>query len=86
MVEEYIHTVNVLRETKGSRPNPTVLVGFEDQILPALLAGADDAIRGLSNIAPKLFNGLVRRPSTAATSRKRRSCTGASSPSWRYTP
>ena len=57
-----------------------MLVGFEDQILPALLAGADDAIRGLSNIAPKLFNGLVRRPSTAATSRKRRSCIGASSP------
>jgi 2-dehydro-3-deoxy-D-pentonate aldolase len=59
-VKEYIHTVNVLREAKESRPDFTVLVGFEDQILPALLAGADGAICGLSNIAPELFVGLVR--------------------------
>ena len=60
MVKEYMHTVNVLREAKESRPDFTVLVGFEDQILPALLAGADGAICGLSNIAPELFVGLVR--------------------------
>jgi 2-dehydro-3-deoxy-D-pentonate aldolase len=59
-VKEYMHTVNVLREAKESRPDFTVLVGFEDQILPALLAGADGAICGLSNIAPELFVGLVR--------------------------
>ena len=50
----------MLREAKGSRPDFTVLVGFEDQILPALLAGADGAICGLSNIAPELFVSLVR--------------------------
>jgi len=59
-VKEYMHTVNVLQEAKESRPDFTVLVGFEDQILPALLAGADGAICGLSNIAPELFVGLVR--------------------------
>ena len=59
-VKEYIHTVNVLREAKEARPDFTVLVGFEDQILPALLAGADGAICGLSNIAPELFVNLVR--------------------------
>jgi 2-dehydro-3-deoxy-D-pentonate aldolase len=59
-VKEYMHTVNVLREAKEPRPDFTVLVGFEDQILPALLAGADGAICGLSNIAPELFVGLVR--------------------------
>lgn len=59
-VKEYIHTVNVLRKAKESRPDFTVLVGFEDQILPALLAGADGAICGLSNITPELFVGLVR--------------------------
>lgn len=59
-VKEYMHTVNVLWEAKESRPDFTVLVGFEDQILPALLAGADGAICGLSNIAPELFVGLVR--------------------------
>ncbi|CAA9429055.1 MAG: hypothetical protein AVDCRST_MAG78-1556 [uncultured Rubrobacteraceae bacterium] len=30
-----MHTVNVLREAKESRPDFTVLVGFKDQILPA---------------------------------------------------
>jgi 2-dehydro-3-deoxy-D-pentonate aldolase len=55
-----MHTVNVLGETKETRPDFTVLAGFEDQILPALLAGADGAICGLSNIAPELFVGLVR--------------------------
>ncbi len=59
-VKEYMHTVSVLREAKEPRPDFTVLVGFEDQILPALLAGADGAICGLSNIAPELFVGLVR--------------------------
>jgi 4-hydroxy-tetrahydrodipicolinate synthase len=60
MVKEYMHTVHVLRETKGSRPDFTVLVGLEDQILPALLAGADGAICVLSNIAPEPFVGLAR--------------------------
>ena len=60
MVKEYIHTVNVLLEAKESRPDSMVLVGFEDQILPALLAGADGAICDLSNIAPERFVGLVR--------------------------
>ncbi|MBA2715421.1 MAG: 4-hydroxy-tetrahydrodipicolinate synthase, partial [Rubrobacteraceae bacterium] len=59
-VKEYMHTVNVLNEVKPVRPDFAVLVGFEDQILPALLAGADGSICGLSNIAPELFVGLVR--------------------------
>ncbi len=59
-VKEYMHTVSVVRKAKESSPDFTVLVGFEDQILPALLAGADGAICGLSNIAPELFVGLVR--------------------------
>ena len=49
-----MHTVSVLREAKESRPDFTVLVGFEDQIVPALLAVAEGAIRNLSNITPKL--------------------------------
>jgi 4-hydroxy-tetrahydrodipicolinate synthase len=60
MVKEYIHTVNVLSEVKPVRSDFAVLVGFEDQILPALLAGADGSICGLSNIDLKLFVSLVR--------------------------
>jgi dihydrodipicolinate synthase/N-acetylneuraminate lyase len=80
-----MHMVNVLRESKGSQPSLMALVGFEDWSLPTLLTGAAGAICGLLNIAPELFNGLVRT-FEAATSRKRRSCTGASSPLWQFSP
>lgn len=59
-VTEYSHTVNVLREVKPVRSDFAVLAGFEDQILPSLLAGADGAISGFSNVAPELFVDLVR--------------------------
>lgn len=58
-VTEYMGTVRILRETKAARADFTVLVGFEDQILPSILAGGDGAISGLSNVAPELFVGLV---------------------------
>jgi 2-dehydro-3-deoxy-D-pentonate aldolase len=60
VVKEYMHTVDVLNEVKPVRPDFAVQVGFENQILPALLARADGSICGLSNIAPELFVGLVR--------------------------
>lgn len=59
-VTECAHTVTVLREVRKVRPDFAVLVGFEDQILPAMLAGADGAISGLSNVAPDLFVALMR--------------------------
>lgn len=59
-VSEYMHTVNVLHEVKPVRSDFAVLVGFEDQILPAMLAGGDGAITGLSNVAPELFVNLVK--------------------------
>ena len=59
-VQVYMHTVNVIRKVKPVRPDFSVLVGFEDQILPSLIAGSDGAISGLSNIAPELFVNLVR--------------------------
>lgn len=59
-VAEYSHTVKVLREVKPIRPDFSVLAGFEDLILPSMLAGGDGSICGLSNVAPELFVGLVR--------------------------
>lgn len=59
-VTEYMHTVGVIREVKPVRPDFSVFVGFEDQILPAILAGGDGAISGLSNVAPELFVRFVR--------------------------
>ena len=59
-VTEYFHTVGALRETKRVRPDFSVLSGWEDLILPSLLAGADGSICAFANVAPELFIGLVR--------------------------
>jgi dihydrodipicolinate synthase/N-acetylneuraminate lyase len=59
-VTEYGHTVSILREVKPSRPDFSVLQGWEDLILPSLLAGADGSICAFANVAPKLFVALVR--------------------------
>jgi len=58
-VTEYFHTVSVLREVKGVRSDFSVLSGWEDLILPSLLAGADGSICAFANVAPELFVGLV---------------------------
>jgi 4-hydroxy-tetrahydrodipicolinate synthase len=59
-VTEYFHTVGVLREVKRVRPDFSVLSGWEDLILPSLLAGADGSICAFANVAPELFVNLVR--------------------------
>ena len=59
-VTEYRHTVGVLREVKPMRPDFSVLSGWEDLILPSLLAGADGSICAFANVAPELFVNLVR--------------------------
>lgn len=82
MVKEYTHTVNVIHEVKPLRPDFAVLSGFEDQILPGLLAGSDGAISGLSNVAPEPFVNLVRSAREGGLRTARPSYTGASSRSW----
>jgi 4-hydroxy-tetrahydrodipicolinate synthase len=59
-VTEYSHTVAVLREVKRVRPDFSVLSGWEDLILPSLLAGVDGSICAFANVAPELFVDLVR--------------------------
>jgi 4-hydroxy-tetrahydrodipicolinate synthase len=59
-VTVYAHTVGVLQEVKAQRPDFTVLSGWEDLILPSLLAGADGSICAFANVAPELFVELVR--------------------------
>jgi 2-dehydro-3-deoxy-D-pentonate aldolase len=58
-VTAYFHTVAVLREIKPTRPDFSVLSGWEDLILPSLLAGADGSICAFANVAPELFVNLV---------------------------
>ena len=59
-VTEYSHIWNVLGEIKPVKPEFSVLAGFEDLILPSMLAGGDGSICGLANVAPDLFVSLVR--------------------------
>lgn len=59
-VTEPMNTVRILRAVERERPDFAVLAGFEDGILPSLLAGAAGAISGLTNVAPELFVGLVK--------------------------
>ncbi|MGH3146379.1 MAG: 4-hydroxy-tetrahydrodipicolinate synthase [Rubrobacter sp.] len=59
-VTVYGHTVGVLHEVKDKRPDFCVLSGWEDLILPSLLAGADGSICAFANVAPGLFIDLVR--------------------------
>ena len=59
-VTEYSHIWNVLHEVKLVRSDFSVLAGFEDLILPSMLAGGDGSICGLANVAPDLFVSLVR--------------------------
>jgi 2-dehydro-3-deoxy-D-pentonate aldolase len=59
-VTEYNHVVSVLQEIKPARPDFSVLCGWEDLILPSLLAGADGSICAFANVAPELFVDLVR--------------------------
>jgi 4-hydroxy-tetrahydrodipicolinate synthase len=49
----------VLREVKRVRADFSVLSGWEDLILPCLLAGADGSICAFANVAPELFVDLV---------------------------
>ena len=58
-VTEYNHVVGVLQEVKPARPDFSVLCGWEDLILPSLLAGADGSICAFANVAPELFVGLI---------------------------
>jgi 2-dehydro-3-deoxy-D-pentonate aldolase len=58
-VTEYFHTVAVLREVKGVRSDFSVLSGWEDLILPSIIAGADGSICAFANVAPELFVNLV---------------------------
>ena len=64
-VTEYSHSVKVLREVKPVRSDFRVLAGFEDLVLPTMLAGGDGSINALSNVAPELFVSLVQAARSA---------------------
>jgi 4-hydroxy-tetrahydrodipicolinate synthase len=58
------HTRAIINRVKGELPDFAVLSGYDEYLVPNLLAGGDGLIGGLSNIAPALLVGqfeAVRR-------------------------
>lgn len=54
------HNRALIEETQKVRPDFTVLSGYDEYLLPNLLAGGAGVISGLNNIVPELFAGAMR--------------------------
>lgn len=49
------HTRDIINRVKPLRPDFAVLAGYDEYLIPTLLAGGDGVISGLNNIVPELF-------------------------------
>lgn len=59
-VDNISHTRKLIQTVKEHRPEFTVLSGFDEYLIPNLMAGGDGVLCGLTNIAPDLFDGLLK--------------------------
>jgi 4-hydroxy-tetrahydrodipicolinate synthase len=59
-VDSISHTRAVIELVKPARPDFAVLSGFDEYLVPNLIAGGDGLIGGLSNVAPKLLLELYQ--------------------------
>ena len=59
-VDSISHTRAVIELVKPTRPDFAVLSGFDEYLVPNLIAGGDGLIGGLSNVAPKLLLELYQ--------------------------
>lgn len=59
-VDSISHTRALIEQVKGARNDFSVFSGYDEYLLPNLIAGGDGLIGGLSNIAPSLLAGVFR--------------------------
>lgn len=59
-VDNISHTRKLIQVMKTQRPEFCVLSGFDEYLIPNLLAGGDGVIGGLTNVAPELFSALKK--------------------------
>lgn len=59
-VDNISHTRKMIQLVKAERPDFTVLSGFDEYLIPNLMAGGDGVIGGMTNVAPELFAGLLK--------------------------
>lgn len=57
-VDNISHTRKLIQTVKNSRPDFAVFSGFDEYLVPNLMAGGDGVICGLTNVAPEIFSGL----------------------------
>lgn len=58
-VDNISHTRKMIRIVKAERPDFSVLSGFDEYLIPNLMAGGDGVLSGLTNIIPQVFAGLM---------------------------
>ena len=54
-VDTISHTRDVIMQVKKIRPDFAVLSGYDEYLVPNLMAGGDGILTGLTNVAPDLF-------------------------------
>lgn len=59
-VDNISHTRKLIQLVKAELPNFTVLSGFDEYLIPNLMAGGDGVLCGLTNVVPELFAGLLK--------------------------
>lgn len=59
-VDNISHTRKLIQVVKAERPEFTVLSGFDEYLIPNLMAGGDGVLCGLTNIVPEIFAGLLK--------------------------
>lgn len=59
-VDNISHTRKLIKTIKPQRPEFAIFSGFDEYLIPNLIAGGDGLIGGLSNLVPDLFARLYR--------------------------
>lgn len=59
-VDNISHTRKIIQTVKAYRPDFCVLSGFDEYLIPNLLAGGDGVLCGLTNVAPEIFVEMLK--------------------------
>jgi 4-hydroxy-tetrahydrodipicolinate synthase len=59
-VDNISHTREIIAAVKPVRSDFSVLSGFDEYMIPNLMAGGDGILTGLTNVAPDLFVSMLK--------------------------
>lgn len=58
-VDNISHTRQLIHVVKSVHPDFRILSGYDEYLIPNLMAGGDGVIGGMSNVIPNVFSGLL---------------------------